>query len=87
MLHSSIFRFSTKSCNLRLAKEHLIQEAAKTEERRADSEEPAAAEPVSKAPRLQASTSLRSAFDEILEERQSASATNMTTMNAKDNPR
>lgn len=71
MLHLSVFSFFIKSANLTLAKEHLIQEVAKMEERRAANAVPeeagAVAEPVSKAPR----SSLDCAFEEILQERQS----------------
>ncbi|GAA6094026.1 uncharacterized protein LOC107568252 [Tachysurus ichikawai] len=58
-----------------LAKEHLIQEVAKAEGRRAFSAMPeeneAAAEPVSKAPHHEACSSLDNAFEEILQERHS----------------
>ncbi len=71
----SVSSFFTKSANLLLAKEHLIQEVAKTEGRRAVSAVPeeneAAAEPVSKAPHHEACSSLDIAFEEILQERQS----------------
>lgn len=74
MLRSSIFRFFTKPANLTLAKEHLIREVAKMEERRAASEVPEAAEePRSKSPRPDeacSSSSLGSVFDEILQEQQ-----------------
>jgi len=62
-----------------LAKEHLIQEVANTEGRRAVSAVPeeneAAAEPVSKAPHHEAFRSLDIAFEEILQERPSVSTT------------
>ncbi|XP_041846486.1 zinc finger BED domain-containing protein 4-like isoform X2 [Melanotaenia boesemani] len=64
-------RYFTKSDNLSLAKESLIQEMMKIEESRAANKEPEAAEPVSKAPRQEARSSLGSALDEILEECQS----------------
>ncbi|KAL7408123.1 hypothetical protein ABVT39_018652 [Epinephelus coioides] len=71
----------TKSAHLTLAKDHLIQEVAKkTEERRATtSKEPEAAEPVSKSPRHEGSSSLTSAFEEILQERQSQARSVSTT--------
>ncbi|KAL3067487.1 hypothetical protein OYC64_017253 [Pagothenia borchgrevinki] len=61
-------RFFTKSDNLRLATDNLILEVAKIE--RAASEEPEEAEPMRKTPRQEASSSLGSALDEILEENQ-----------------
>ncbi|KAJ4945993.1 hypothetical protein JOQ06_023671, partial [Pogonophryne albipinna] len=61
-------RFFTKSDNLRLATDNLILEVAKIE--RAASEEPEAAEPMRKTPRQEASSSLGSVLDEILEENQ-----------------
>lgn len=83
MLHLSIFSFFTKSANLTLAKEHLIQEVAKIEERSSPSEvqeeAEAAAEPVNKSPRLAACSSLDSAFEEILQERQSQARSVSTT--------
>lgn len=67
--------FFTTSANLTLAKEHLIQEVAKIEERKATSAVPeeagAEAVSVSKAPRREVCSSLDSAFEEILQERQS----------------
>ncbi|XP_073715900.1 zinc finger BED domain-containing protein 4-like [Misgurnus anguillicaudatus] len=76
--------FFTKSANLLHAKEHLIQEVAKTEGRRAVSAVPeenkaAAAEPVSKSPRHEACSSLDIAFEEILQERQSQGRSVSTT--------
>ena len=75
VLHLSIFSFFTKSANLTLAKEHLIQEVAKIEGTRVASAVPeeagASADPVSKAPRRESCSSLDSAFEEILQERQS----------------
>jgi len=68
LLHLSIFRFFTKSDNLRLATDNLILEVAKIE--RAASEEPEEAEPMRKTPRQEASSSLGSVLDEILEENQ-----------------
>ncbi|KAJ4939549.1 hypothetical protein JOQ06_028997 [Pogonophryne albipinna] len=61
-------RFFTKSDNMRLATDNLILEVAKIE--RAASEEPEAAEPMRKTPRQEASRSLGSVLDEILEENQ-----------------
>ncbi|XP_034072029.1 uncharacterized protein LOC117546055 isoform X3 [Gymnodraco acuticeps] len=61
-------RFFTKSDNLRLATDNLILEVAKIE--RAASEEPEAAEPMRNTPRQEASSSLGSVLDEILEENQ-----------------
>ncbi|KAF3840380.1 hypothetical protein F7725_019097 [Dissostichus mawsoni] len=61
-------QFFTKSGNLRLATDNLILEVAKIE--RAASEEPEAAEPMRKTPRQEASSSLGSVLDEILEENQ-----------------
>ncbi|KAJ4927700.1 hypothetical protein JOQ06_015503 [Pogonophryne albipinna] len=61
-------RFFTKSDNMRLATDNLILEVAKIE--RAASEEPEAAEPMRKTPRQEASSSLGSVLDEILEENQ-----------------
>lgn len=79
----SVSSFFTKSANLLLAKEHLIQEVAKTEGRRAVSavseENEAAAEPVSKAPHHEACSSLDIAFEEILQERQSQGQSVSTT--------
>lgn len=79
----SVSSFFTKSANLLLAKEHLIQEVAKTEGRRAVSAVPeeneAAAEPVSKAPHHEACSSLDIAFEEILQERQSQGRSVSTT--------
>lgn len=68
-----IFSFFTKSANLTLAREHLIREVVKTEEKRAASSEEAraASSSKSKAPRLEACNTLDSAFEEILQERQS----------------
>ncbi|KAK7888714.1 hypothetical protein WMY93_024274 [Mugilogobius chulae] len=60
-----------QSANLLLAKEHLIQEVAKSEGMRVASAVPeetgAAAEPVNKAPRHEGCSSLDSAFEEILQ--------------------
>ncbi|KAI4822005.1 hypothetical protein KUCAC02_007573 [Chaenocephalus aceratus] len=53
---------------MRLATDNLILEVAKIE--RAASEEPEAAEPMRKTPRQEASSSLGSVLDEILEENQ-----------------
>lgn len=79
----SVSSFFTKSANLLLAKEHLIQEVAKTEGRRAVSAVPeeneAAAEPVRKAPHHEACSSLDIAFEEILQERQSQGRSVSTT--------
>ncbi|KAK7898583.1 hypothetical protein WMY93_019436 [Mugilogobius chulae] len=75
--------FFTKSANLLLAKEHLIQEVAKSEGMRVASAVPeetgAAAEPVNKAPRHEGCSSLDSAFEEILQERQSQARSVSTT--------
>ena len=79
MLHLSFFRYFTKSDNLRLTKEFLIQEVMKIEENMATSKEPEAAEPVSKAPRQEATSSLGSILDKILEEFQSEAQSVSTT--------
>ncbi|KAM3875860.1 zinc finger BED domain-containing protein 4-like [Diretmus argenteus] len=66
-------RYFTESDNLSIAKDKLIQEVAKMEQRAATaSEEPeaAVAEPTSKKKRQEASSSLGSILDEILEENQ-----------------
>lgn len=72
MLHLSIFRCFTDSDNQRLAKEKLIEEVSKVEERAAGEEPGAAgpelAEPTSKTPRRASSSSLGSVLDEMLEE-------------------
>ncbi|XP_054594493.2 zinc finger BED domain-containing protein 4-like [Nothobranchius furzeri] len=72
-------RYFTKSDHLRFAKDSLIQEVMKMEENRVASEEPEAAEPVSKAPRQGAGSSLGSILDEILEERQPEAQSVSTT--------
>lgn len=80
MVHLSIFSFFNKAGHLTLAKDNLIQEVAKMEERRATSEEPeATAEPVSKSPCFEGCSSLASAFEEILQERQSQAQSVSTT--------
>lgn len=80
MVHSSIFSFFNNAGHLTLAKDNLIQEVAKTEERRATGEEPeATAEPVSKSPCFEGWSSLASAFEEILQERQSQAQSVSTT--------
>ncbi|KAK5897527.1 hypothetical protein CesoFtcFv8_010583 [Champsocephalus esox] len=61
-------RFFTKSDNLRLDMDNLILEVAKIE--RVASDKPEAAEPMRKTPRQEASSSLGSVLDEILEENQ-----------------
>lgn len=71
VLHLYIFSFFTKSANLTLAKEHLIQEVAKRATSAVLEEAGTAVEPVSKAPRSEACSSLDSTFEEILQERQS----------------
>nr|XP_054604940.1 zinc finger BED domain-containing protein 4-like [Nothobranchius furzeri] len=72
-------RYFTKSDHLRFAKDSLIREVMKMEENRVASEEPEAAEPVSKAPRQGAGSSLGSILDEILEERQPEAQSVSTT--------
>uniref|UniRef100_A0A1A8MBN7 Zinc finger, BED domain containing 4 n=2 Tax=Nothobranchius pienaari TaxID=704102 RepID=A0A1A8MBN7_9TELE len=72
-------RYFTKSDHLRFAKDSLIQEVMKMEENRVASKEPEAAEPVSKAPRQGAGSSLGSILDEILEERQPEAQSVSTT--------
>ncbi|KAI4813960.1 hypothetical protein KUCAC02_003178 [Chaenocephalus aceratus] len=67
-VETALLRFFTKSDNMRLATDNLILEVAKIE--RAASEEPEAAEPMRKTPRQEASSSLGSVLDEILEENQ-----------------
>ncbi len=80
---SSFFTKSANSLQRMLAKEHLIQEVAKTEGRRTVSAVPeeneAAAEPVRKAPHHEACSSLDIAFEEILQERQSQGRSMSTT--------
>ncbi|KAK7879322.1 hypothetical protein WMY93_033900 [Mugilogobius chulae] len=84
-LHMDIKRLQqdVQSANLLLAKEHLIQEVAKSEGMRVASAVPeetgAAAEPVNKAPRHEGCSSLDSAFEEILQERQSQARSVSTT--------
>ena len=65
------FSFFTKSAHLTFAKEHLTQEVAKNMEEKSAGEAGEAAEPVNKSPRLDAHSSLDSAFEEILQERES----------------
>ncbi|RVE75460.1 hypothetical protein OJAV_G00016690 [Oryzias javanicus] len=65
--------FFIKSANLTLAKEHLIQELVNKEEKARAVVSEAAASPDTKAPRLEACSTLDSAFEEILQERQSVS--------------
>ena len=71
LVYLSIFRYFTQSDNLSIAKDKLIQEVVKMEERAATaSEEPGAAvaEPTRKKKHQEGSSSLGSILDEILEE-------------------
>lgn len=71
VLHLCVFSFFTKPANLTLAKEHLIQEVATRATSPVLEEAGTPAEPVSKAPRSEACSSLDSTFEKILQERQS----------------
>ena len=71
-----VFFFSvfTKSAHLAFAKEHLTKEVSKKMDEKSAGEAGEAgeaAEPVNKSPRLDAHSSLDSAFEEILQERES----------------
>ncbi|KAM4560530.1 zinc finger BED domain-containing protein 4-like [Odontesthes bonariensis] len=73
--------FFTKPVNLSLAKDHLIQEVAKAEERRGASAMPedAAAEPLRKVKHSEAHSTVDITFLEILQERQSQGRSVSTT--------